>query len=1550
MKFKFLKKAAAFVTAAAMAVGTLAVLPEVYLPEFGIVASASSYSEFSNIPCGMYCKMSLSNGVLTISGTGPMFNLQYNGVGEMYEGLGDYDDWSYYNDYITSCKSFIKEVKFSNSITYIGSYAFSGTKINNVTLPNSLKDIGSYAFSDCPLLTKVTMNKVESIGYGGFSYCPNLTAVTLPNTLKTIGMEAFVCDGLTEVIIPESVDELPIDAFSGMASLKKIVIPANTIIDDYLGLNNSPNVTIYGYKNSSAETFANKYNIPFISLNNVSSDTYTVTWKNDDGTTIYTEKYNKGDNPSYYKLKYGEPVSTTGQTFRGWCSLPADAYGKYPIAEFIYSNSSYDGRNGDITYYAVYGDYLDVTWYNGSKKLTTTAINSGTVPQYTGSTPCDPYGLNRKFLGWITFDNSKLLINTPQTLGKITKNTTYYAVYSSDVSTEDAEMVDYINQHYLSAGSKEWKGLTSARDIKNQLEDSYVDNAQAFYSFEQYAVKLASLNFPGIIDQYSSNQYTAILLDMYTSVEGLDKAQTILDTSALKSEKEIISDLKKILSVNKIGGYTTEQEYYDLANELYKAVKIDAKDMTNKGNANDVWKKNIESVCKKHSITTSNLDTDIKVGVFNAAIADTFNQVGLAINTIYDYINSINTIVAAQTLYNMDQSYRDILWEIYDESKHYSGNRWEITDLQNALMYQIKYHDMYFWYNLKESFKASYDFTNGFTSLTTGNSIGEIVTGTSVNEILSKYITPLANKSFNQKTINNILNAAKESGIKVEGTELTTAVVGKYISALGLGATLGNIFSEAVFDLGGKNDLYYKGKCYAILESILANILDKKAEKLIDSIASCNYVKDQYAAALEFDRVYKMYMFAEANGLKTYGEYEEKFIIQEISESDNILTKIKKSVNNAGTFFVIGFDGLTKGEKEAIERFNRHAYNAANFKAEADFILSNFKCHDQVVLGTSSYENIFKLYNGIKIALVACPVKVNVYDENHNLIGTTSQEELSVKNEFGIYIYRLDGSDANIIVSPEKYTIEIVGLNDGKMDVITGYFNGDEMKTGEVYCDVPVDTDYSVILDVTPEEVVDDANTKSIDEYINYVNSISSSSNDVIMLSQEQIMAIETVLAHDYGNISPKITSAVAGESKVSLKWNSVNDASEYKLLAKKGEEIIKICETTSTSFTAANLQNGQEYEFFVLAKVNGCWTTYSKDCSAFVTPTGNKTISGVVWLESPTGKNSTYNGIKDDFEKTMSDIIVTLEGNGVKLTTKTDSNGNYKFDKLSSGEYTIKFQYPGSIYYAYTFIDANNVKVDFSEEGFSDKLVTITKDGTFVEGKKITDRNYSNASATYEEWFDPSILAQMTSNIKITSDATFDLGIAYNSTSDFGLYHDVLKASINGGDDIPYDKRAANGTAFTLNPEKGDDITLTYKLRVINQSGKEGNVRKVIFYVPENIANNVRLVNNETGSTELLVPYNTKTIRGVPCIGYAVQSNKILGNNYSEDFYIAFDMKYNGYDDKLLTFAEIAEYSIMGLCYDIDSVPDNVEEVLVNRDKWEDDESTSPVCFALVS
>ena len=55
MKFKFLKKAAAFVTATAMAMGTLAVLPEECLPEFGIVASAESIISYNNkISLGEY--------------------------------------------------------------------------------------------------------------------------------------------------------------------------------------------------------------------------------------------------------------------------------------------------------------------------------------------------------------------------------------------------------------------------------------------------------------------------------------------------------------------------------------------------------------------------------------------------------------------------------------------------------------------------------------------------------------------------------------------------------------------------------------------------------------------------------------------------------------------------------------------------------------------------------------------------------------------------------------------------------------------------------------------------------------------------------------------------------------------------------------------------------------------------------------------------------------------------------------------------------------------------------------------------------------------------------------------------------------------------------------------------------------------------------------------------------------------------------------------------------------------------------------------------------
>lgn len=76
MKNKFWKKAAAFVTAAVMSFGTLAVLPEEVLPQVGISASAEETAESGK--CGENLTYTLDfDGTLTIDGQGALYNYQF---------------------------------------------------------------------------------------------------------------------------------------------------------------------------------------------------------------------------------------------------------------------------------------------------------------------------------------------------------------------------------------------------------------------------------------------------------------------------------------------------------------------------------------------------------------------------------------------------------------------------------------------------------------------------------------------------------------------------------------------------------------------------------------------------------------------------------------------------------------------------------------------------------------------------------------------------------------------------------------------------------------------------------------------------------------------------------------------------------------------------------------------------------------------------------------------------------------------------------------------------------------------------------------------------------------------------------------------------------------------------------------------------------------------------------------------------------------------------------------------------------------------------------
>ena len=199
---------------------------------------------------------------------------------------GTYESLTYknYGDYIeiSGCNASATSVEIPSEIdgvpvTSIGYGAFhlcSG--LTSINIPNSVTSIGDYAFYNCSSLTSITIsNSVTSIGVRAFNGCTCLTSITIPDSVTSIGDYAFYnCSSLTSIIIPDSVTTIEFKAFYGCSGLTSITIenPNCEIYDSKDTITNSQgddyntdyfNVTIYGYENSTAQAYAEKYDCKF---------------------------------------------------------------------------------------------------------------------------------------------------------------------------------------------------------------------------------------------------------------------------------------------------------------------------------------------------------------------------------------------------------------------------------------------------------------------------------------------------------------------------------------------------------------------------------------------------------------------------------------------------------------------------------------------------------------------------------------------------------------------------------------------------------------------------------------------------------------------------------------------------------------------------------------------------------------------------------------------------------------------------------------------------------------------------------------------------------------------------------------------------------------------------------------------------------------------------------------------------------------------------------------------------------------------------------------
>jgi hypothetical protein len=100
-----------------------------------------------------------------------------------------------------------------------------------------------------------------------FHGCTSLSAVTIPDTVTAIDENAFFdCRSLTAVTVPDSVTVIGACAFQYCTALSSATVPASVTAIGNSAFINHGGLTMYGYSDTCAESYAEKYEIPFVAL------------------------------------------------------------------------------------------------------------------------------------------------------------------------------------------------------------------------------------------------------------------------------------------------------------------------------------------------------------------------------------------------------------------------------------------------------------------------------------------------------------------------------------------------------------------------------------------------------------------------------------------------------------------------------------------------------------------------------------------------------------------------------------------------------------------------------------------------------------------------------------------------------------------------------------------------------------------------------------------------------------------------------------------------------------------------------------------------------------------------------------------------------------------------------------------------------------------------------------------------------------------------------------------------------------------------------------
>ena len=173
----------------------------------------------------------------------------------------------------------LTQISISKNLTSIGYYAFEYTgyyydesnwENGCLYLDNYLLDFRNWDGVDSVSIKDSTV----LIAASAFSFQDKLKEVNIPDSMKYIGGSAFLeCSSLESIHIPDSVSYIDGYAFYDCPNLKSVTLSKNVteIGDEAFGYYNAQiekldGFTIYGYKNTAAETYASDNGFTFVDL------------------------------------------------------------------------------------------------------------------------------------------------------------------------------------------------------------------------------------------------------------------------------------------------------------------------------------------------------------------------------------------------------------------------------------------------------------------------------------------------------------------------------------------------------------------------------------------------------------------------------------------------------------------------------------------------------------------------------------------------------------------------------------------------------------------------------------------------------------------------------------------------------------------------------------------------------------------------------------------------------------------------------------------------------------------------------------------------------------------------------------------------------------------------------------------------------------------------------------------------------------------------------------------------------------------------------------